>query len=81
MQALIDLLPGLSSKWLAYALLLIGGLCFWLGGRMGHRLPRPWSGAVHEWLPEYRRILRCAIPILCLGTVLTIGGLWLLWRQ
>ena len=28
---LIDIFPNLSSRWLAYALLLVGGLCIWSG--------------------------------------------------
>jgi len=81
MQALIDLLPGVSSKWLAYALLLIGMLLVWSGGRMGRQLVRPWTGPPHEWLPKNRRVLIRAILILCLGIVLVIGGLWQWWRQ
>jgi hypothetical protein len=81
MQVLIDLFPSLSSRWLAYALLLLGGLCLWSGGRMGHLLPKPWSGAPRDWLPEHRRVLSRALAILCFGIVLVIGGFWLLWRQ
>ena len=80
MQALIDVLPNLSSRWLAYALLLVGGLCLWSGGRMGHLLRKPWSGAPREWLPETRRVMKRALAILGLGIILLIGGLWLWWR-
>lgn len=81
MQALIDLLPNLSSRWLAYALLLVGGLCIWSGRRMGHLLQKPWSGAPREWLPKNRRVMNCAFTILGLGIIFLTGGLWLWWRQ
>jgi hypothetical protein len=48
---------------------------------MGHLLQKPWSGAPREWLPGNRRVMNRAFVILGLGTILVIGGLWLLWRQ
>lgn len=56
-------------------LVALGVECLAYGGRMGHRLPKTWSGAPEEWLPEYRRILKRSLVIFGIGAVLILGGI------
>ena len=62
-------------EWIGSGLLVVGVLCLWSGGWMGRLLPRPWSGAPDEWLPEYRRLVKRSLVTLGAGTVLALGGI------
>jgi len=47
----------------------------------GTTVPRPWKGNPHEWLPEYRRILRLSLITLGAGVVLIVGVTCLIWSR
>lgn len=63
------------QQWLGWAFMVLGLACIWSGGRMGRLLPKPWSGPPHQWLPEYRHILKRSLIILGVGAAMTLGGI------
>ncbi len=60
---------------LGLGLFVLGMACLWSGGRLGRRLPKPWSRPQQAWLAEYRRIAKQSLAVLGLGAALTLAGI------
>lgn len=70
-----------TTQWMGGATLVLGIACLWSGGRMGRLLPKPWSGAPRDWLPESRAIIKRSLVVIRVGAVLIIASVAsLLWR-